>query len=335
MFAINNKSNIFKTILHKSPFFIVNIFKKNKSHILFKDFMDIYLKAQLPRWKPSTIKAYETFYYSFSYFNLYFLDKITPLIIQEWQNKLLQRKNHHNTNKNISMSYIYTLNSRLEYMFNFAIKFYELNSNPVTIAGKVGNKNTTKTIWTPDNFRNYISSEYNPKYKLLFELLYYSGARIGEILALTLDDIDSDNNLIIINKTFLRINREDVISSPKTPSGNRSVTLPSWLVENLIQYGKNNYLKDDPTHRIFHHTTHAPAGFHFRKVSRECGNEIIRVHDLRHSHASLLIEQGFDVVTIAKRLGHSDSSMVIKVYGHMFPKKQIEIQEHLEDLISY
>lgn len=161
-------------------------------------------------------------------------------------------------------------------------------------------------------------------------LYYYTGMREGELLALTLADIDFEKSTITINKSYQRINREDVITTPKTPKSNRVVTMPNVLAECLKAYISQCYDLDEEN-RIFPYTKY----FLTHEMQRGCkksGVKKIRIHDIRHSHASLLVEMGFSPLLIAERLGHERVQTTMETYSHLYPNKQVEVANRLDSL---
>ena len=132
-----------------------------------------------------------------------------------------------------------------------------------------------------------------------FEMLYWTGMRLGELLALTMEDFDFEKNTVRINKSYQRLQGQDVITTPKTPKSNRTIKLPKFLVEEMQEYFAMLY-DQTPTDRIFLVT----KSFLHHEMERGCklsGVKKIRIHDLRHSHISHLIDLGFSAVAIADR----------------------------------
>lgn len=159
-----------------------------------------------------------------------------------------------------------------------------------------------------------------------FEILYWCGIRIGEPLALTAEDFDFEKKTLRINKSYQHIKGKDVITTPKTRKSNRVLTLPDFLSDEMQDYiSRLPYLKVDDC--IF---TITKSGLHHEmdRGCRETGVKRIRVHDLRHSHVSMLIEMGFSAVDIANRVGH-ESVKVTYRYAHMFPNKDLMIAKKL------
>jgi site-specific recombinase XerD len=156
--------------------------------------------------------------------------------------------------------------------------------------------------------------------------------REGELLALTAADIDLEGKLIDINKTYQRLHGEDIVTTPKTKKSKRKVPIPDFLCEELKTYLDSRYMMN-PDDRLFPVT----KSYLSHEMDRGCkisGVKRIRVHDIRHSHASLLINQGCDALVLAERLGHEKVSTTLNTYSHLFPHKQQELVSSLEQLAS-
>jgi integrase len=168
----------------------------------------------------------------------------------------------------------------------------------------------------------------NPIAYYAFEMLYWCGIREGELLALTPADFDLEKGTVTINKSYQRINRQDCITTPKTEKSNRTIWMPRFLTEEIRDYLSQLYgIKD--TDRIFpltKNTLHREMD----KGAKAAGVKRIRIHDLRHSHISLLIEMGFSALAIADRVGHESIDITYR-YAHLFPTKQTEMADKLDD----
>jgi len=155
--------------------------------------------------------------------------------------------------------------------------------------------------------------------------------RSGELLALTAQDILLQDHSIRINKNYARLNGEDLILPTKTPKSNRVVTIPLWLTEALMKFLKETG-RDKGKGRLFTLNKY----YLTREVQRGCtksGVKRIRVHDIRHSHASMLIELGFAPLLIAERLGHENVQTTLETYAHLYPNKHREVAERLQDML--
>ena len=137
---------------------------------------------------------------------------------------------------------------------------------------------------------------------------------------------------IIINKTFHKIKGEDVTTKPKTEKSIRDIYIPEFLVKCLQAYIKRIYKADSDT-RLFS-MAHSSYGKKLNSKAATASVKRIRVHDLRHSHASLLIELGFSALLISERLGHESVTTTLNIYAHLFPSKQSEVVEKLQKLYA-
>ena len=218
-------------------------------------------------------------------------------------------------------------------IFNFAVKYYKLPSNPAAACGSMGKKKAEgMQFWTKEEFDQFIPHVSDkPMSKVIFYLFFYSGIREGELLALTLNDFDFDKNTVSITKNYARVNNQDIIQTPKTPKSKRTITLPVEIMEMVKEYSDMLY-DYKPTDRLFP----TQKSYLNREMVRGCklsGVKKIRIHDLRHSHASLLIELGFAPLLISERLGHENVETTLNTYSHLYPNKHGEVAEILSNLI--
>lgn len=198
----------------------------------------------------------------------------------------------------------------------------------------MGKKNADEMLfWTKDEFSQFIAAlKERPASYAAFMTLYYTGMREGELLELTPADIDFEKSTIIINKSYQRLGKEDVISTPKTEKSRRTVTIPSVLSDCLREYICKCYGLQ-PTDRLFPYT----KSFLYREIEYACktsGVKRIRVHDIRHSHASLLVEMGCSPLLIAERLGHERVQTTMETYSHLYPNKQAEVARQLDGIFA-
>jgi len=294
----------------------------------FGSLVDLYMEDMVHRLRKSTMenKKFVINLKILPFFKELPINEIKATQIRKWQNELMNNSN------NYSETYIKTINNQLVAIFNYAVKFYDLKGNPCHKAGSIGKKNADEMqFWTKDEFLCFLPTiSDKPQSKAAFETLYWTGLRIGELMALTPKDIDFDNKTLSINKSYQRLNKEDIITDPKTPKSNRSIALPEFVCNDLQEYiGKLYDLKLDD--RIFPFTKF----FLHHEMDRGCkksGVKRIRLHDLRHSHASLLIEMGFSPLLIAERLGHEKVETTLNTYSHLYPNKHSQIADKLNDL---
>lgn len=232
--------------------------------------------------------------------------------------------------KGYSQTYLKTVNNQLSTIFNYAVKYYDLRENPCRKTGSIGKSHAgERQFWTKQEFKQFLATvEDKPEARMAFLVLYWTGMRIGELLALTYNDIDLEKRTISINKSYQRLDGRDIITPPKTPKSKRIVTIPLFLAEELREYMSHLYgiMADE---RMFRFT----KSYMEHKIIRGIkfsGVKRIRLHDLRHSHASLLVEMGFTPLAIAERLGHEKIETTLNTYSHLYPNKQGELADRLE-----
>lgn len=143
--------------------------------------------------------------------------------------------------------------------------------------------------------------------------------------------LDFEKKTLTVNKSYQRLGREDIITTPKTPKSIRTIPIPDGLCNCLQEYMSHCYglQKDD---RLFPYT----KSFLYHEMEYGCkasGVKRIRVHDIRHSHASLLVEMGFSPLLIAERLGHEKVQTTMDTYSHLYPNKQVEVARQLDGIM--
>ncbi len=300
-----------------------------KLDMLFSSFVEIYTVDIKNRVKLNTWQTKKHIIATkiLPYFQDRKINEIRASDIIAWQNQMMRLRDK-NGNK-YSPTYLKTIHNQLSAIFNHAIKFYELQSNPAEKAGNMGReKNQEMLFWTKEEYLKFADSMMDkPISFYAFELLYWCGLRVGELLALTSKDFNFEKSTVRINKSYQRIEKEDIVTEPKTPKSNRTISMPDFLCEEIQEY-INSIYKLKPTDRIF------PISKHYLhnemdRGSKEQNIKRIRVHDIRHSHVSLLIDMGFSAVAIADRVGHESIDITYR-YAHLFPTKQSEIADRLD-----
>ena len=149
------------------------------------------------------------------------------------------------------------------------------------------------------------------------------------MLALTPADFDFKAETVTINKSYQRLHGEDIITTPKTKKSNRTIKMPKFLCEEMQEY-IGMFYSADKNDRLFP-VSKSYLHHEMDRGAKEAGVKRIRIHDLRHSHVSLLIEMGFTALAIADRLGHESIEVTYR-YAHLFPSKQTEMANRLDDL---
>ena len=290
----------------------------------FEDFWKMYCADMETRLREHTMrtKKYIVELKILPYFGDKRVNDITAADIRQWQNELIKM--------GYSPTYLKTINNQLSAIFNYAVRYYDLKSNPCAKTGSMGkSKAEEMDFWTGEEFRKFIDSVMNKRLSYMaFMTLYWTGMRLGEFLALNPKDVDLEKKTIFITKSYQRLGKKDVITPPKTPKSKRVITIPEFLAADIKDYMDSLYdLQEDD--RLFPITKYY-LEHEMQRGIKESGVKRIRVHDLRHSHASMLIELGFSPLEIANRLGHEKVETTLNTYAHLYPNKQTKLAERLD-----
>ena len=151
----------------------------------------------------------------------------------EWQNEI--RKLTDKSGKKYSQTYLKTVHNQLSALFNHAVRYYGLKSNPAAIAGNMGTEERKEMLfWTLEEYKKFSEVMMDKQISYYaFQMLYWTGIRVGELLALTAGDFDFKNNMLTINKSYQRLHGEDVITPPKTEKSNRTIKMPQFLCDEM------------------------------------------------------------------------------------------------------
>lgn len=300
--------------------------KKINKHenITLKELYNEYLNHKKPMLKLSTYLKYKDDIenYILPYFENKIARQITSSDILKWQDKINKLDLSIYTKKRA-----YTTFSSL---IKYGCSFYDLKNNIVSTVDNFkepkGKKNKKMNFITVEEFNNFIQYEKNNEYRNFFIILFYTGMRRGELLALTKDDIDFDKNIITINKTYSprykKYNIEE--TDPKTEKSNRELQMLNIVRETL----KKMELKNNE--RIFKNIKLTTLKRHCDKnIAKANINKNIRIHDFRHSFASMCIDKDVPISIISEYLGHENISITLDTYSHLYPNSQKKLLDKL------
>lgn len=294
----------------------------------FREFFQLYKRDKKPRIRENTWRTKEAIVNSkiMPYLGNLSMNEITSVSIIQWQNELMKIKD--DRGKNYSPTYLRTIHAQLSSILNHACRYYSLKTNVARDVGTMGEKEASEMLfWTQDEYEAFIEVvKDKPQSFYAFEILYWCGLRMGELLALTKEKFDFNTGTIKIDESLQRIDGNNVISPPKTKKSIRKVAMPDFLLAEIKSYLEGFY-KLKPNDLIF---SFSKSFLHHEmdRGSKNAGVKRIRVHDLRHSHVSLLIELGFSATAIADRVGHESIDITFR-YAHLFPSKQREMADSL------
>ena len=297
-------------------------------NMTFEEFYDIYKSDLEEKLKENTwvMKTSVIELKILPYFKKKKMCEIKPHDVMAWHKEMMTYRDKNG--QPYASGYLKTIHNQLSAIFNHAVRFYELPSNPAAKVGNMGKANTKEMLfWTKDEYMKFSEAMMDKALSYYaFEMLYWCGIRLGELLALTYGDFDFEKRTVRINKSYQCIKGKDVVTTPKTKKSNRTIVMPDFLCDEMKIYFKGLY-KPRKNDRVFL-ITKAYLHSEMRRGCKETGVKKIRIHDLRHSHVSLLIDMGFTPLAIADRVGHEGIDITYR-YAHLFPSKQTEIAEKL------
>lgn len=251
-----------------------------------------------------------------------------------------------NSNEPLNPNTINKIMVLLKKILDIGIKKGYYTNNPVKMLKKLPIAKAQLNYWSIEEFKKFLNlfepEEYN--YQLLFTCLFFTGMRLGEALALTWNDIDFTTQTIHITKSIYISKGISYISTTKTRAGMRRITIHKKLNDELIDWKKNqnklldNFVTGDINElQLFQNspmviTKNATEKFYKKILKRDTNLNRIRIHDFRHSHASLLINQGEDYLVVKERLGHASITTTIDTYSHLYPSKQKSLADKLNRL---
>lgn len=293
------------------------IAKRNLS-ILWDSFISYHLEVSRPNTTANYSRMFNRYIYPF--FGNAELSKISTGVIEKWQVWLL--------NQGLGGTYVLSIQKLFKSLLNFAVRRGMLPFNPFII-GYLSPKNKQQEVlfFSLEEFRRFIEVIEDKQDKAIFNLLFYGGLRVGELLGLTLGDYDGKS--IAINKQKLKNGK---IGAVKNSNGNRVVALPKAVTEALDGY-LCNYTpkKKKPSAPMF---TIGRSGLKGRKdmYCKKAGVKQIRIHDFRHSNCVLLLSLGFTFNEVAKRLG-DDVNTIVSTYSHSLEDYNERVVAKLDSLL--
>ncbi|MCI3150070.1 site-specific integrase [Bacillus cereus] len=301
--------------------------KVTTSSLTFSQVADSYFDWYSQRRKQSSIVTIRNVIYNhlITEFGKLKIEQITPKHIMNYQNKIINQ---------YSAKHLKKIHAVLSAIFNFSIKFHGLTTNPARITGNFEKEsNKRMNFWEFEEFKQFIAVVDELLYKAFFSTLYYSGARKGELLALTWSDINFEEKTIDINKTEF----ERKVTKPKTKASNRIIMLPTHCIDLLkelhCEKSKEFSVKND--YVVFGEFRSSIAvstlSRNYQKYLKMSDVKKILIHEFRHSHASYLINKGVSPLVVAQRLGHSNVSTTLNTYSHLYPSKQAEVVAFMEN----
>lgn len=308
---------------------MIESFQQPNTDLTFKELATLYMDYSIGRKKKYSIRNQNNLINTLliPHFDKQYIKNIKPVDIDKFYRKILPKYS------NSSMKNIRTT---LSAIINYGVSFYDLPKNVVNVV-QLPKKDEEKKLkyWTLEQFKIFESYTNNIVYQTMFSILFWSGLRKGEMLALRVCDIDFDNKAIDVENSW---NGTD-ITSVKSTASERRIGIPEHLcnqLKELIDHHKEKYNTVEQSDYLF--TVRNPTipmspanvNLQLKKITTKAGLPQIRVHYFRHSHASLLINKGVSLYIVSKHLGHEDIQTTANIYGHLYPNSEREVTDLLE-----
>lgn len=304
---------------------------KSATKLIFNDLYEEYSNFHKQRIKSSSYFDFESKSkrHILPFFENYIVSEISPRLLLKWQQSIDKYSYKYKTN----------LRGYLAGILKYAQKYYNIPNQLQNVDNFKNKQETIKEmqVWSEEDFKTFISTIDRLDYKAYFSALFLTGCRKGELLATNWNDWDLNNNILNINKNITRKvhGYSWTITTPKNLYSVRKISIPKQLSDLMKEY--KQYQTENLNETSFVFGGKAPfADTNIIRYFREKCNQVklnpIRIHDFRHSHASLLISKGLSIVAVAKRLGHKDIEQTLNTYSHLLKADEDSIINNLDTI---
>lgn len=314
----------------------IRLNEDSPSFLTMEQLSKLYIEAKHQEWLPGSEREFMIKLNSHilpTFKNLH-IDKITAKDIENWKNEMYNKTMP--SGKKYSISTLNGTRGHLSALFNYAIKHQYISYNPVHSVPAFKDPNQIdevreKSVWSPDEFKTFISVIDNEKWKVFFTFLWSTGVRIGEAQGVMFKDVDFDNGRVKIYKSIdTKQKGKPYVINPTKTKRSREIELPQKLTEMLRSYCDKYRKKSDYDEEKFlfgynkplPNTTINKARTKYIDLS---GVKNISLHCFRHSHATLLLSYGIDIKSVADRLGHKDVKETLNTYAHVLKSNKDKI----------
>lgn len=242
-----------------------------------------------------------------------------------------------------STTYKNVIIQKFKRLFYYACSYYGLIKNPAICIQKIDKSSKEKindydkrlNVWNELEFSTFIESVDSYLYQIFFTTLYLTGMRLGECLALTWREIDNDKITIKKNLTRKTDKGPYEIKSPKTISSMRVITISNSLAKILAEYKTSEEAIPGFSENWFVFGRLKPLSQTTidrvkESAVKKSGVKRIRIHDLRHSFATNMINNGVQPIAVSKMLGHSSVTVTLNIYTHLLEKSSDEMLKQME-----
>lgn len=239
-------------------------------------------------------------------------------------------------NSGLSKRTVQMLHTYLRTVLKQAVKWDWVSRNVTDLVKAPRPVKKAPVFFTKKQLNTFLESVKGHKWYLIYVLLIYGGFREGEVLGIHYEDCDMVNRVINVRHAVITLKGGVSISEPKTETSKRAVTLPKVAYDELKKHLDQLDKKEGLIFTTGTGSPIYPRNFirHFKSVLKEAGLPDIRVHDLRHSHASLLLASGVNPKLVQERLGHASVTLTLNLYSHTIPSMGQQVADKLDEIMS-
>jgi integrase len=266
----------------------------------------------------------------------YTLFRVSTILIQSFIDSLKEEGLSNSTIK----KYLEIIRNSLEH----AVDFNLIPTNPAIKVKLPKSNKKEMTVWNREETNQFLDKAKEDPCFIVFQLALSTGMRQGEILGLRWKDINLEKGILFIKQTLSQ-DGKTFISGAKTKSSIRAINLSGSTLKHLrerrVEIAKEKlgfgplYQDNDLVGCTQHGTPLNPANIRrsFNRIIQQAELPKIRFHDLRHTHATLLLAQGINIKVISERLGHSNIKVTLDTYSHVLPTMQEEVARKLDEIL--
>jgi len=322
------------------------------SRTLVREFVGPWLAAlENQGRKPTTLNGYK------KALDGYFLPRLGDVALQDLRASDLDAlyadllRSGGRRGQGLSMTTVHHLHAVVNKMLNDAERKGLVIRNVAKLANAPSlttarSKGPEMRVWSPDELARFLTSIEGNRNETMFRVMAMTGVRRGEVVALRWSDVDLAAHRLTVNQAATVIDGAELVAAPKTRRSRRAIDLDPDTVallqrhrarqrEQFLMFGVSATASD----RVFTNEAGEPIrpnsiGQAFRRLVEAAGLPVIRLHDLRHTHATHLLVAGVNVKVVSERLGHSSVSFTLDTYGHVMPGQQAEAAAAAAALLS-
>jgi integrase len=332
---------------------IIDKIEKNQyfdvENISLKDYLFYWLKNYAKKnVAESTYKRYEEFSNRIiAFLGNIDLNKLKPIHLQTFYSKLSEEEH-------LSNSTILKIHRMLHLALKHAVGWQMMYNNPSDAVTPPRAKKIDIKVWDSDTSNKFLEFIKNEKIYLPVLLALHTGMREGEISALKWENVDLEKGYIYVVANMQYLKGKLTLKEPKTKKSIRNIALMDSTIKALEKYKKeqlqnklllgSEYKDNDfvcthengeplnPQYISKRFLIYEKAYKKIQEENNETPIEIIRFHDLRHTHATLLLKAGVNPKIVSERLGHASVSITLDIYSHVLPNIQKEAIGKLNDV---